>query len=34
MGLQVEGREADALANSGSQVNTVMPALIPCAATA
>ena len=28
MGLQVEGREVDALANSGSQVNTVMPGYI------
>ena len=25
VGLQVEGREVDALADSGSQVNTVMP---------
>ena len=28
VGLQVEGREVDALANSGSQVNTVMPGYI------
>ena len=28
MGLQVEGREVDALANSGSQVNTMMPGYV------
>ena len=28
VGLQVEGREVDALANSGSQVNTVMPGYV------
>ena len=28
MGLQVEGREVDTLANSGSQVNTVMPGYV------
>ena len=28
VGLQVEGREVDALADSGSQVNTVMPSFV------
>ena len=28
VGLQVEGREADTLANSGSQVNTMMPGYV------
>ena len=28
VGLQVEGRKVDALADSGSQVNTVMPSYV------